>query len=134
MLIDKLEFAAPKTKDMAGDPQDARLRRQVGAGGDRGYDANVYKSGRNIDRVNVAPASDLNAHAVLSAKRLLMTTAALDALKAKARLGQGERTSSKPVAKAATPELAKESSVVEKGKSCHATYQLRRALRSSRTR
>jgi large subunit ribosomal protein L4 len=48
------------------------------------YDVNVYKSGRNIDRVNVAPASDLNAHAVLTAKRVLMTTAALDAFKAKA--------------------------------------------------
>jgi large subunit ribosomal protein L4 len=84
VLIDKLEFGAPKTKEMAG------ILKTLGCEGHSvlvataGYDINVYKSGRNIDRVNVAPASDLNAHSVLSAKRVLMTTAALDAFKAKA--------------------------------------------------
>jgi large subunit ribosomal protein L4 len=84
VLIDKLAFAAPKTKEMAG------ILKTLGCEGKSvlvataGYDVNVYKSGRNIDRVNVAPASDLNAFSVLSAKRVVMTTEALDAFKAKA--------------------------------------------------
>ena len=83
VLIDKLDFTAPKTKEMAG------ILKTLGCDGQRvlvttaGYDVNVYKSGRNIDRVCVAPASDLNALSVLTAKRVLMTTAALDAFKAK---------------------------------------------------
>ena len=84
VLIDKLAFAAPKTKEMAG------ILKTLGCEGKSvlvataGYDVNVYKSGRNIDRVNVAPAGDLNAFSVLSAKRVVMTTEALDAFKAKA--------------------------------------------------
>jgi large subunit ribosomal protein L4 len=86
VLIDKLEFDAPKTRDMAG------IIKTLGCGDcsvlvtTAGYDVNVYKSGRNIDGVTVAPAKDLNAYSVLSAKRLLMTTAALDALKSAAAL------------------------------------------------
>jgi large subunit ribosomal protein L4 len=84
VLIDKLAFAAPKTKEMAG------ILKTLGCEGKSvlvataGYDVNVYKSGRNIDRVNVSPASDLNALSVLSAKRVVMTTEALDAFKSKA--------------------------------------------------
>ena len=80
ILIDKLDFAAPKTKEMAA------IIKTLCDGcsvlvATAGYDVNVYKSGRNIDRVNVSPAKDLNAYSVLSAKRLLMTTAAMDVLK-----------------------------------------------------
>lgn len=84
VLIDKLEFAAPKTKEMASILKTLGCEGQSVLVATSAYDVNVYKSGRNIDRVNVAPASDLNAHAVLAAKRVLMTTAALDAFKAKA--------------------------------------------------
>jgi large subunit ribosomal protein L4 len=84
VLIDKLEFDAPKTRDMAG------IIKTLGCSDGSllvttaGYDVNVYKSARNISRVSVAPAKDLNAFSVLSARRLLMTTAALDALKSSA--------------------------------------------------
>lgn len=84
VLIDKLEFAAPKTKEMASILKTLGCEGQSVLVATSGYDVNVYKSGRNIDRVSVAPASDLNAHSVLTAKRVLMTTAALDAFKAKA--------------------------------------------------
>jgi large subunit ribosomal protein L4 len=86
VLIDKLEFDAPKTRDMAA------IIKTLGCDGSSvlvttaGYDVNVYKSGRNIEGVTIAPAKDLNAFTVLSAKRLLMTTAAVDALKANASL------------------------------------------------
>jgi large subunit ribosomal protein L4 len=84
VLVDKLEFAEPKTRDMAA------IIKTLGCAGETllvatsEYNQNIYKSARNIAKVSVAPAGDLNALSVLSAKRLLMTTAAADALKAKA--------------------------------------------------
>jgi len=96
VLIDKLEFGAPKTRDMAA------IIKTLGCEGKRvlvateGLNANVYKSSRNIAGVSVAPAAELNALSVLSAGRLLTTTAALDALKAKASAnGRGALTADK---------------------------------------
>ena len=86
-LVDKLDFAAPKTRDMVG------IIKRLGCDSDSlliatpGYDANVYKSARNIADVSVSPASDLNALSVLSAKQLLVTPEVLDSLKAKAAAG-----------------------------------------------
>lgn len=84
LLVDKLEFAEPKTRDMAA------ILKTLGCVGETvlvatsEYNQNIYKSIRNIAKVSVAPAGDLNALSVLSAKRLVMTTAAADALKARA--------------------------------------------------
>ncbi len=89
VLLDRLEFAEPKTRDMAA------IIKTLGCAGQRvlvatnGHDVNVYKSGRNIDRVSVSPASDLNALSVLAAGKLLITTEALDALKSKAASNGG---------------------------------------------
>ena len=49
-----------------------------------GYDVNVYKSIRNLAGVSVVPVAELNALNVLTPKRLLMTTSALDAFREKA--------------------------------------------------
>jgi len=46
-------------------------------------DVNVYKSARNIDKVNVAPVANLNAYSVLLPRKLLVTKAALDAIRVK---------------------------------------------------
>lgn len=84
VLIDRLEFPQPKTRDMAG------IIKALGCDGDSllvttaQYDQNVYKSARNIARVEVSPAGELNALAVLKARRLLITPEALDLLKSKA--------------------------------------------------
>lgn len=83
VIIDDLKFDAPKTKEMA------HILKNVGAAeasvlvATSGIDVNVYKSGRNIEGVSISPASDLNALSVLSAKLLVVTKAALDALKSK---------------------------------------------------
>ena len=83
-LIDDLSFAEPKTRDMAA------VLKALGIQGQRllitvaGYDLNVYKSIRNLDGVSVLPAAELNALAVLHPRRVLMTTAALDAFREKA--------------------------------------------------
>jgi large subunit ribosomal protein L4 len=90
VLVDKLEFAAPKTSDMAAIIKTLGCEGQAVLVATQEYNANAYKSGRNIAGVCVAPAGELNALSVLSAKKLLATTATLDALKAKAA-GNGEK-------------------------------------------
>jgi len=85
VVIDKLEFSEPRTREMAS------ILATLGCGGESmlistaQYSPNVYKSARNIHRVSVSPASELNALSVLSARRLLMTPEALDVLKELAR-------------------------------------------------
>jgi large subunit ribosomal protein L4 len=80
-VIDELSLAAPKTKEMAG------ILTAVGCGESTvlvttaAYDLNVYRSARNISRVNVAPVAELNAFVVLRPRKLLFTRAALDALR-----------------------------------------------------
>jgi large subunit ribosomal protein L4 len=53
--------------------------------GTAGSDNVVYKSARNINKVEVLPASDFNAYAVLKQKRLLLTRDALAALRTKGK-------------------------------------------------
>ncbi len=92
VVIDELGFDAPATKDMA------EILSNLGLGGSsaliatESYDVNVYKSARNIGRVSVSPVSDLNALAVLQPSKLLVTKAALDAIKKRAsgENGSGE--------------------------------------------
>jgi large subunit ribosomal protein L4 len=93
IVIDNLHFDEPRTKDMAA------ILRNIGC--DSGslmittaqYDQNVYKSARNLDRVSVLPAGELNALSILSSRLMLITKPALDALKQSAagkRATQGE--------------------------------------------
>jgi large subunit ribosomal protein L4 len=83
VLIDRLAFEEPKTREMAG------ILKALGCDGHSllvttaKYDKNVYKSARNIARVEVAPAGELNALSLLKAHRVLITPEALDLLKAK---------------------------------------------------
>ena len=84
LVIDELSFAAPKTREMAGILKALKLDGASLLVTTAGYDANVYKSARNIERVAVAPASDLNAYQILSVGRLLVTKAALDKIRERA--------------------------------------------------
>jgi large subunit ribosomal protein L4 len=83
-LIDELKFDAPKTKEMVAILGALKLAGDSLLVATTEHDTNVYKSARNIDRVTVSRVSDLNALLVLRPKRLLMTKAALDAVRAKA--------------------------------------------------
>jgi len=84
VVIDDLAFTAPKTKEMAS------ILKALGLGGTTTLittavaDANVYKSGRNIEKVTISPVSELNALAILQPRRMLVTRAALDAIRQKA--------------------------------------------------
>ncbi|HEV3138612.1 MAG TPA: 50S ribosomal protein L4 [Pirellulales bacterium] len=83
-LIDELAFDAPKTKDMAAILKALKLSGNSLLVATANHDLNVFKSARNIDRVTVSPVSDLNALTLLSPRRVLITKAALDALRARA--------------------------------------------------
>ncbi len=83
-VIDKLQFDHPKTREVVS------ILKHLGCDGQSlliataGLDVNVYKSARNIRRVSVSPEAELNALNVLSARRLLITKEALDAIKERA--------------------------------------------------
>lgn len=80
-VIDQLSLAGPKTRDMVA---------VLGALGIAGesclvalprHDATVWLSARNIPRVGVAPASELNALSLLRHKHLLITRDAIESLR-----------------------------------------------------
>jgi len=82
--IDYLSFESPRPNDMAAVLESLQLSGTSTLVATESLDTNVYKSGRNISGVSVLPVSDLNALAVLSPKRMLVTKSALDAIRAKA--------------------------------------------------
>ena len=82
-LIDKLAFEQPKTKEMAAILKALNINGQSLLVTVDGYDWKVYKSACNIENVSVLPVGELNALSVLHPRRLLMTTAALDAFRSK---------------------------------------------------
>lgn len=93
VIIDELKFDAPRTRDMALVIRNLDCQGNSLLIATEKHDVNVYKSGRNIEKVTVSPASDLNAYNILNARRLLVTKGALDALKAKAASGKKTSTS-----------------------------------------
>ena len=88
VLINELSFAEPKTKDMASILKALKIDGQTVLVGMAGYDQNVYKSIRNLAGVSALPVSELNALCVLQPRRLLLTTAALDALRRKPQVAE----------------------------------------------
>ena len=84
VLIDDFKFSVPKTSEMAGILKALKCDGVSLLVTTAAHDVNVYKSARNIDRVDVLPVHDLNAWAILTPKRLLITRDALDQLKTKA--------------------------------------------------
>lgn len=84
VVIDELRFDAPGTKEMAGILKALGLEGASTLVTTETHDVNVYKSARNIDKVAVSPVSDLNALAVLTPWRMLVTKAALDEIKKRA--------------------------------------------------
>ena len=81
VVIDELAFSEPKTKEMAGILKALNLVGKSTLVTTAALDPNVYRSARNIDQVTVSPVADLNALAVLTPRKMLVTKAALDAIK-----------------------------------------------------
>jgi large subunit ribosomal protein L4 len=84
-VLDELAIASPKTKDVVGLLKALGLAESSCLLAIEGYDINVWKSARNIPRLSVSPASDLNAYDLLQRKTLLVTKAALDKLRGKSK-------------------------------------------------
>jgi large subunit ribosomal protein L4 len=82
VIVDELKLPEIKTKQMAqilGNLNLGGTTCLVGLGGkDIDEEKTVYRSARNIRGVQVTPARELNAYAVLKPKRLLLTRSALD--------------------------------------------------------
>ena len=83
VVIDELSFGEPSTKEMAAVLEVLGLNGSSALIATESLDVNVYKSARNIGKINVAPVSELNAYSVLSPRKLLVTKAALDAIREK---------------------------------------------------
>jgi large subunit ribosomal protein L4 len=81
VVIEDLAFTEIKTKQMAGVLKALKLTGITCLVGTVGADEKIYKSARNLDGVEVAPISQLNAYTVLRRKKLLLTRAALDELR-----------------------------------------------------
>jgi large subunit ribosomal protein L4 len=95
VIVDDLTFAAPKTKEMVGVLKAIKIGKKTTEQGEKDVslldttvligtdklDQNVYRSARNIEGVKVLPAAEFNCYTVLKQKRLVLTRAALDALR-----------------------------------------------------
>jgi large subunit ribosomal protein L4 len=81
LVIDDLAMKEPKTKEMAGVLKALNLRDMSCLIGTAGLQPMVHKSGRNIRGVEVLPAAEFNAYAVLRPKRVVLTKAALEDLR-----------------------------------------------------
>jgi large subunit ribosomal protein L4 len=92
VVIDELVFQEPATKEMAGILKALKLTGNSTLVATAALDQNVYKSARNIDKVTVAPVAELNALMVLSPRKMLVTKAALDAIKSRAKGKPSEKS------------------------------------------
>ena len=116
-LVSGLDLAAPKTATVA------KLLEALGVGertvlvAPEKHSPVLWKSARNIAGVSVAPVADLNAWSLLQPRAVVMTTAAIDAIRASAVKSKdkpvgsnsksGPRRAARPAAaKAASPRAA----------------------------
>jgi len=106
LVIDKFQFAEPKTQEMA-----ATLEK-LGLGGKRvliatdGVDRNVHLSARNLPGVFVMPVMDLNARDVLANKHLLFTRTAFDKFVARSQAKTVKKTRKPKGTRKAKPAAA----------------------------
>lgn len=85
LVIDELKFTGPKTKEMAGILKALKVAGQSVLVTTAELDKPVYLSARNIDKVTVSPVAELNALSILTPRKVLVTKAALDAIKNKSK-------------------------------------------------
>ena len=82
VVVDKLDFEAPKTKQLAGTLKALGLDGTTTLVTTPDYETNVYISARNIPGVEVTRVDDLNALSLLRPKRWLLTKDALEKITA----------------------------------------------------
>jgi large subunit ribosomal protein L4 len=87
LVLDGLSMDAPKTSVVAAMLKGMGLEGKSALIATADHSPNVYKSARNVPRVEVLAASDLNALAILKPHRMVIEKAAIDQLKEKAKSG-----------------------------------------------
>lgn len=80
-VIDTLAVAEPKTREIVGVLKALKIDGQSCLISPAKHDPVLWLSARNINRVKVTPAAELNALDLLSQKRLLITRDALESLR-----------------------------------------------------
>jgi len=90
VVVDKLDFSVPRTKDFAGILSNLKIDRSCLVTL-AGFDENVYKSARNIRRLAVMPVAQLNAGDICSHRKMLFTKDALLSVLNKDSAGKGDQ-------------------------------------------
>ena len=83
VVVDGLSLEAPRTKEITGLLSNLDLCGKSALITTAENNTNVYKSARNIQRVDVSTLDNLNALSVLKVDALVMTREAVEALNAK---------------------------------------------------
>jgi large subunit ribosomal protein L4 len=81
VVVEGLSLSEPKTRIVAGMLRSLGVHQQSCLLAISEYDADLWRSARNIARLRVTPAADLNAYDLLCQKRLLITRDAIDRLR-----------------------------------------------------
>ncbi|MDI9430996.1 MAG: 50S ribosomal protein L4 [Planctomycetota bacterium] len=76
VVVDGLGFDEPRTKEFAGVLKSLKIDRSCLVAV-KEYDQNLYKSVRNVQKVDVLPVADLNAGDICTHQRMLFTKDAL---------------------------------------------------------
>ena len=84
VVIDGLDFSKPQTKEMNAVLKSLGLNGVTTLVATAKHDLNAYKSGRNIQGLEVQPVDGLNALNVLRPRKMVVTKDALDAIRDKA--------------------------------------------------
>ena len=84
VVIDELKMDKPQTKQIAGLMKAIGLEGKSALIATEEHNSAVYKSARNISRVEILNVSDLNALSVLRPDCMVITKAAMDSIKEKA--------------------------------------------------
>jgi large subunit ribosomal protein L4 len=96
-ILENFSFDAPKTRDMAAligalDLADRKVLVMTGS-----HDSNVYKSGRNLPKVNVVEAASVSTLDVLKADVLVIQEEGLEAITGLLRGSSGARAATEAV-------------------------------------
>jgi large subunit ribosomal protein L4 len=86
VVVDGLSMPKPRTKEMAQVMKALGVSEQTCLLATDGVDENVYLSARNLRGMEVLPAVELYAYAVLRPKRVVLTRSALETLKGMPRM------------------------------------------------
>ena len=79
VVVDGLSFEKPSTKEFAGVLKNLKIDRSCVVA-IKEYNENVYKSARNVQKIEVAPVAELNAGSICAHQKMLFTKDALVAL------------------------------------------------------